>query len=68
MENTLTSKRDELNNQIAAAPVGQDVSALLAARNWYNRAIYAAIEAAQGRAQLLDESAEFEMMRKCGEV
>ena len=39
MENTLTSKRDELSNRIAAAPVGQDVSSLLAARNWYNRAI-----------------------------
>ena len=33
-------KRDELNNRIAAATVGQDVSFLLAARNWYNRAVF----------------------------
>ena len=32
----LTSKRDQLNDQIASAPVGQDVASLLAARDWYN--------------------------------
>jgi hypothetical protein len=39
MNNTLIAKRNDLNNQIAATPCGQDVSSLLAARNWYNKQI-----------------------------
>jgi hypothetical protein len=39
MQTTLTSKRDQLNDQIAAAEIGQDVRSLVAARDYYNRQI-----------------------------
>lgn len=36
---TIEVERDRLNNLIASAKVGQDVSSLLAARDWYNRRV-----------------------------
>jgi hypothetical protein len=35
----MISRRDALNDQIAAASIGQDVESLVLSRDWYNRNI-----------------------------